>query len=314
MHLRDNLRQECKAINCDFQTGKCHINKCSNTCNAKGNFIETSGYLIYACLSASIICLLIHVYKSIFITPPKNLPSKILNSLAWSMLIAQTLFLTSMYSLAKLPNHPILCYLTAVTIQYFFLASFLWMSVISFDIWFTFTNTFDLLSTSYTKYALYAWGCAGVIITSSVIVDHIDYFPARFRPQFGASENICWLGSYTGLVFYLAIPIGIILFLNTIFFIMTICLFRKQQSSVLAISGRKEYSLLLVYIKISTAIGMTWVITMLLMTLNVKPEVNCALSILNGLQGVFIFITFDINTDAIFAYVKRLLLRIFGSR
>ncbi|CAH1396392.1 unnamed protein product [Nezara viridula] len=223
MHLRDNLHQECKAVNCDLVSGKCHINECDDTCHPKG-YIHMSGYLMYACLSASIICLLIHVYRAIFICPPRNLPSRILNSLAWSMLIAQTLFLTSMYSLARLPHHVNLCYITAVTIQYFFLASFMWMSVISFDIWFTFSNTFQLISTSYTKYAIYAWGGTAIMTTFSVIIDLTDFFPSDFRPEFGPVNNICWLGSYNGLAYYSLLPIGTVLFLNTVFFIMTICL------------------------------------------------------------------------------------------
>ncbi|XP_014272315.1 adhesion G protein-coupled receptor E5 [Halyomorpha halys] len=312
MYLRDNLRNECKSINCNVESGQCQINKCTNSCDLNGDLV-TSGYVIYVCLSASIICLLIHVYRAIFISPPKNLPSRIINSLAWSLLVTQTLFLTSIYSLVKLPHHSNLCYITAVIIQYFFLASFLWMSVISFDIWFTFSNTFKLFSTSYRKYALYAWGVTGLIILVSVIIDQTDFFPSKYRPKYGPTNNSCWLGSYSGLALYLGVPIGFVLFLNTIFFIMTICLFRKQQSCVSAISGRKEYSLLLLYVKISSVIGMTWVATLTIMIFNSKPNVNCVLSVINSLQGAFIFIMFNIKTDAIFTYVKVILHRIFGS-
>ncbi|XP_014294582.3 G-protein coupled receptor Mth2, partial [Halyomorpha halys] len=303
----DGFNKKCTAIHCPIG-GQCKVTMCQdkNCLHPKhvfGRIID--GYLTYASLSISVVCLLIHVYLAIFISPPKNLPSKVINSLAWSLLIAQTLFLCGIYSLVSLPY--LVCYIIAVTIQFFFLASFFWMNVISFDIFHTFSDSSlkNYSTKSYTKYALWSWGGAAFITAVSIAADLTSFIPDIYRPQYTVRHNVCWFGNWVGMGLFFFFPILITNLLNLVLFIITICMFRKMQCSTHKItkSRRKEYNRLWLYIKLSTMMGTMWAVGILTSISN-KPDYHMAFTILNGLQGAFIFIMFDLKITAIFNYFE----------
>lgn len=308
----DNFRKKCRAVNCPL-SGSCKVTlcqdkKCLHPKHTFGRMID--GYLTYATLSISVVCLLVHVYLAIFITPPKNLPSKVVNSLAWSLLIAQTLFLCGIYSLVSLPHA--ICYSIAVTIQFFFLASFFWMNVISFDIFHTFSDSSlkNYTTKSYTKYALWSWGGAGIITAISVSADLTGLIPDTFRPQYTARHNICWFGNWIGMGLFFFFPILITNLLDMVLFFITICMFRRMQcnSDKITKSGRKEYNRLWLYIKLSTMMGTMWAVSILTSFSN-KPDYHFPFTVLNGLQGAFIFIMFDLKISTIFNYFELIALK-----
>ncbi|CAH1397221.1 unnamed protein product [Nezara viridula] len=308
----DIFRKKCTAVNCPI-SGSCKVTmcqdkKCFHRKHTLGRVID--GYLTYASLSISVVCLLIHVYLAIFISPPKNLPSKVVNSLAWSLLIAQTLFLCGIYSLVSLPHA--ICYSIAVTIQFFFLASFFWMNVISFDIFHTFSDSSlkNYTTKSYTKYALWSWGGAAIITTISIVADLTDFIPDNFRPQYTARHNYCWFGNWAGMGLFFFFPILITNILDMVLFFITICMFRRMQCNSHKInkSGRKEYNRLWLYIKLSTMMGTMWAVS-ILTSLSKKPDYHFPFTVLNGLQGAFIFIMFDLKITTIFNYFELMALK-----
>lgn len=288
---------DCPMLNNTTGIGKHHLNVLS---------LKIEGYVTIVCLSISIFCLFLHIFLSCFLPHSKNLPGKILNSLSISLLIAQLLFLCGLEPVIDIPNDA--CQVVAVLIHFFFLSSFFWMNVMSIDIWQTFSNASFKGQTkrSHAMYALYAWGGAGFVSTVSIIADLTDSIPEDYRPFFAAVPNVCWFGNRTGLAIFFFFPICTLLFLNTALFTITVCWFQKQhrESDLVKNSGRKEYTRLWLYIKLFIIMGLTWCCGMISTFAN-KPNYRYPYIILNGLQGAFLFIMFDLKTHIFQEFLRK---------
>lgn len=146
------------------------------------------GYLTVICLSISVFCLILHV--GIYYALPKlsNLPSKNLLSLSWALLLAQFFFLVGVKPVIEVPLE--VCIGIAVVVYFCFLAAFLWMNVMSVDIWRTFAGSVlrssDGLRT-HRKYALYAWGTSALLMLVALTVD-LCTEDGAVKPYFGMRQ------------------------------------------------------------------------------------------------------------------------------
>lgn len=145
-------------------------------------------YLTGFCLSVSVISLILHV--GIYYALPKlsNLPSKNLLSLSWALLLAQFLFLVGVNPEYEVPLE--LCIGIAVVVYYCFLAAFLWMNVMSVDIWRTFSRSIfrgSDGSRTHRKYAIYAWGTAALLVLAALTVD-LCIEDGAVKPSFGTRQ------------------------------------------------------------------------------------------------------------------------------
>jgi hypothetical protein len=154
------------------------------------------GYLTAFCLSVSVLSLILHV--GIYYALPKlsNLPGKNLLSLSWALLLAQFLFLVGVNPAVEVPLE--VCIGIAVVVYCCFLAAFLWMNVMSVDIWRTFSrSTFrgsDGLRT-HRKYAVYAWGTAALLALAALTVD-LSTEDGAVKPSFGTGQVNVRCGSW----------------------------------------------------------------------------------------------------------------------
>jgi hypothetical protein len=145
-------------------------------------------YLTGFCLSLSVICLILHV--GIYCALPKlcNLPGKNLLSLSWALLLAQFLFLVGVNPVFEVPLG--VCIGIAVVVYFCFLAAFLWMNVMSVDIWRTFSGSTLRGSDgrrTHRKYAVYAWGTSVLLALGALIVD-LCTEDGAVKPSFGTGE------------------------------------------------------------------------------------------------------------------------------
>ncbi len=94
-------------------------------------------YLSLSALGCSVFFSLLHILLFFLLPKTRNLPGKNLFCLTLSLLVSQGLFLAFITS-----KNEVICVTSAVAMHYFFLASFFWMNVMSFDIWRTFSTQF----------------------------------------------------------------------------------------------------------------------------------------------------------------------------
>ncbi|XP_014781518.2 probable G-protein coupled receptor Mth-like 3 [Octopus bimaculoides] len=198
----------------------CVNNGTNNISNIHGisKYSVAESYITLVGLVISIPALAITILVYLCIPDLRTLPGKLLISLLLALFVAELLFLIS----SQVTVSTMLCKSLAVMLHYYFLATFFWMNVMSFDAWNTFSGLTQLRSKGKnTKrlvlYSLYAWTCPFVIVTVSLI---FEYTPGNhgLSPEYG--NGTCWIGNGKSLLWHFAIPVMIILCLNIIAFIL----------------------------------------------------------------------------------------------
>ncbi|KAK9890250.1 hypothetical protein WA026_010362 [Henosepilachna vigintioctopunctata] len=204
-----------------------------------------------------------------------------------------------------------LCVILAVTMHFFTLAAFFWLNTMCFNIWWTFR---DLRPQNIEKsqercrlrlYKLYAWGIPLLIVTIGVILDSLpDPENKLIKPRFG--ENKCWFESEKEKLPFFNGPIGLLLTINLILFILTAreltCGLWKRE---LVKSTTERAALGRVCMKLVIVMGVTWITDVLSDALGGPREVWYISDIFNSLQGVFIFIVIGCQPQVLSA-IKRI--------
>lgn len=84
------------------------------------------------------------------------------------------------------------------TCYFFFMAAFLWLSVLCYDIWLNFKDMNTEMNTTKNKklfiiYSLYAWLGASIATIISFIIQRAKRIDDIYKPGIGI--NYCWLNS-----------------------------------------------------------------------------------------------------------------------
>ena len=300
LQVWDFLQEKCIDLMCDNCTSSCVSVNCTRPTENETNIIQ--GYMTLVCLSISIVSLVAHIIKYHWFSKRNNLPRRILNSLAWSMLLSQTLFLFGINPVVKVPDG--VCRGIAVLLHLFFLATIFWTNVISFDIWQTFSSFCKERSMKvYDKYVMYAW-CGPLLLSSAAIAaDFIPQIPDQCRPLFGRDPGLCWFANSTALAIYFFFPASFLILVNIFLFIVTVyCLHQtKAEPAVTRHSGRKECVRFWVYTKLSLIMGLSWACA-IAASFTELSDLWYPFIILNSLQGAFIFIMFNTKRSSLCDY------------
>ena len=213
--------------------------------------------------------------------------------------------------------------------HYFLLVSFFCMNVISYDMCRTFVSSLPLSKSRkrFKIYSYYSWGMPLVIIAAANILDRLPGLLddlKDYRPEY--ASQVCWLNNRNAVMVFFILPIGAVLVENFFFFVMTIYGIlnsRFQEYRIPEKSKNRSGSVkfapspeerrwgqqknrvhFVIYLKLSVLMGLTWMFGFLASFLKLGflwyPFI-----ILNGLQGTFIFIFFDLKWKVYFtAYEK----------
>lgn len=217
------------------------------------------------------------------------------------------------------------CIGTAYTVYFALLASFFWLNVMAFDIYWTFGGSRGRTSErrKFLYYSLYAWGVPLALLAFALLADHTDFMHEKLRPQFG-HERCLFSGERVIGFVYMYLPLALLLAANVFFFAMTAFrIYRVQQSTATALSGdsrrhtkyEKERYRFSLYLRLFVIMGVTWILEFVTWILEVPGEpVSTASRVLfyladifNCLTGIFIFVLFVWKQR-----VKELLLKRFG--
>ncbi|XP_024216161.1 adhesion G protein-coupled receptor E1 isoform X3 [Halyomorpha halys] len=305
----DHLQDRCINLNCTNAVTNaltpCNVSSDPNnlSCQIIQQLLirKIDAYILRICLLVSLVCLLIHIFLSFFIPNRRTVSNKMLDTFALCSVASQLLFLTGIYPPINLPRG--VCYAISVCIQFSNLSTFFWTNAISFDVFYTFSDsTLKYAGTKkYSKYALYAWGGAALATLLSVVADFTDFIPEGYRPNYaGKLKNVCWFGSRKGVILFFYVPTSAIIVCNTFLFAITVCWFQKQHRSSGNIKkGRKDYNRLCLYFKLSIVMGASWIIALLRFFTH-HPLYRYLFTAFSGLQGAFIFILFDMKKEAKF--------------
>lgn len=213
------------------------------------------------------------------------------------------------------------CIALAFFIHFSFLASFFWLNVMCFDIWWTFGGFRSLQGSvkqrekkKFIIYSIYAWGSASILTTVCAIMDFVPTVPKEFiRPEFGAVR--CWFNTDEAKALYFYGPMSITVICNICLFISTaLKILRHKKDTDHHLKGsesrrhddNKQWFNL--YLKLFIVMGINWSMEIVSWLFKNEPKWLWYLTDLtNTLQGLIIFIIFVCKKK-----VKRLLLKRFG--
>ena len=246
------------------------------------------GWLSFVCGLVSVACLCITTI--VYMLPKlQNQPGRLLLCLCGSLFLAQLLFFLTRNAEIDI----ILCKILGVLVHFFFLTSFLWMNVMSFDVFNTFSSSFSSVGNNrkhFALYSLYVCLSALVIISIGILMDEMTSW--SYRPNYGIGA--CWITNSKGLIVFLLVPLAIIILLNSVFFalsVRSICITKRESSERLNTRNNCD---IFIYIKLSTVMGLTWAFGYVVTW--VQNQVFWDLFVIsNCLQGLFIFCSFVLN-------------------
>ncbi|XP_043199365.1 cadherin EGF LAG seven-pass G-type receptor 3-like [Amphibalanus amphitrite] len=294
-------------------------------------------HISFVCFTLSIVCLAAHILVHTFFSKLRNLPAKNLLSLSCALLMAQLLYLTGIVQNSIFS----LCFLFGISIHYFFLAAFFWMSVMSVDVCRAFTSdTYrpDARRKSFRLYSLYAWGLPALIVGIAIFIDQSGVL-AFYRPRY--ATHLCWFNNPSALGLFFALPVGAVILENAVLFAITVhgiyvqtrasryAMTRSESvvrskagkqreappsagaqqaaKSTPALSNRQartEKIRFALYLKLALLMGLGWIFGFVA-RFGGPDWLWYPFLIFNGLQGTFIFAAFDLKRKVLAAVVER---------
>lgn len=257
--------------------------------------IERSGskyyFIIVICLILSLICLLVIAVVYNIIKEFKNLHGKILLSLCGCLAITYTFLIFDLMLRRKFATS--ICISVGYVIHVTFLATFFWTNIMAYDVWRTISGMKPKRTVTskrrYLYYALYAWIATLFASLPALVLDNTDLVPFEYRPNVGIKR--CWLSGTPAFLIYFNGPVGLILFANLIFFILTVWTLLKFSNTTKILQIKKDKKRFYLYIKLFLIMGMIW-ITEFIPWISGIYKLYTVAGILNSLHGVYLFFIF----------------------
>lgn len=258
-------------------------------------FDAVQGWLSFIGQVISLVCLTLHMAVYVVFPQLRNTPGKILMSLVFAIFLGQLLFVVGV-DRVELQEF---CTMVAILMHYSFLASFFWMNVMAYDIHKTFGSTklkIGQKGNQLLAYTIYAWATPLLVIITATLV---DYFApeSEFKPNYG--DGLCWITSRPALIIFFAGPVGVIVVVNLVFFILTARNMRAtQKATQFARTKDSESQRFAFYVKLAVIMGMTWIFGYIATFADVS-QLWYVFIVFNTLQGAFIFFSFTCTRNVL---------------
>ncbi|XP_035206582.1 latrophilin-like protein LAT-2, partial [Stegodyphus dumicola] len=231
--------------------------------------------MTYVCCGISSLTLILTVICFLSIRSLHGRRSIITGNLCFSLLITNLLVI---FGLDQTHNK-ILCAVIAGLLHFWILSAFCWMLVEGYHLYRMVILVFQRGSTLSIKlYYIFAYGTSAIVVSISAAVRSNDY----------ARKDYCWLSSNNGLMWSFAGPACAIISVNIIVFILTLrsassVRIKREQSTLKKIKSWVRGSM-----SVMCLLGLTWCVGLFYIDKKLH-FFSYIFTILNGLQGVFIF-------------------------
>ncbi|XP_053609920.1 G-protein coupled receptor Mth2-like [Plodia interpunctella] len=263
--------------------------------------LEASVYLTTGMIISCVFLVLVLVVYSL-LRELRNLCGKVLMAYVFCLLMSFALLIVMQERDLDVAQ----CLGFSFAVYFFFIATFCWMNIMSYDIWWTFRGYAKARpihrrgeNFKFCMYSLYGFGVPlgmtiflGVI--NSVDLRHIPWFVTPKIPERG-----CFLEDGQKLL-YMYVPMLIMNLFNWVFFLMTAFnIWRLSRGTAVLDSAaagtpaahRSQRHRLMVYLKLSILMGLNWVLEVVS---SFKPQLRVwyITDTYNMLIGLSIFLIF----------------------
>ncbi|CAH2048764.1 unnamed protein product, partial [Iphiclides podalirius] len=231
-----------------------------------------AGALLVSCVFLIIVLLVYCVLPEL-----RNLAGKVLMAYAGSLLCAYSLLATMIFIMIRAydeePVTTTFCVALSSAIYFFFMASFLWMNVMSWDLWRAFRRLVDFRQpqrsahpSTFFLYSGYAWGVAFCMMLVFVLLNEYPMPPGVITP------NIPLLGCFIDepeKMIYFYVPMLILISCNWILFLLTAYNFWQYDKSKGVLNKRNSSApaknhatrqRFIMYLKFSLIMGISFIL------------------------------------------------------
>ncbi|XP_063222230.1 G-protein coupled receptor Mth2-like isoform X2 [Bacillus rossius redtenbacheri] len=234
----------------------------------------------------------------------RNLHGLCLMSYVSSLFVAYVLLAVAQLSVFVRETKP--CLAVAFIIYFSFLASFFWLNVMCFDIWWTFSGFRPLRGSEkerehkkFVMYSVYAWGSSSLLLLVCLLTDRHPYVRERvLSPQFG--KDRCWFTTQSAEAAYFYGPMGLIVLCNIVLFVLTALRIVKLKKETAMLKGEESRrhdveenkQRFVLYLKLFVVMGVNWGMEVISFAAGGPQYIWYITDIGNTLQGVLIFLIF----------------------
>lgn len=255
-------------------------------------------YITVVCMSLSICCLTLKVVVFCAYREARSFSSKCTLCLSVTLLFTQLLFLIT----GCLGITAVACATSAVLIHYGFICTFLWTTVLSFDIWRSVTTVklSSMREKTLAIYGLFAWGLPMVLVLAAVSVQVAAPW-SSMSPTYGSPT--CWINTFWGLIVYFLAPMAVLLLLCLFFYFCTVSYVRSTSSAAgstredAELSGtagsraRQQRNHAALYARLALIMGAPWAVAFLGTFLQFTA-IDSIVNAMVGLEGAYLFFAF----------------------
>ncbi|XP_022101492.1 uncharacterized protein LOC110985070 [Acanthaster planci] len=217
-------------------------------------------------------------------------------SLVACLFLAQLLLLVS----GSATSNPSACTTVAVLGHFLWLATVLWTGVLAFALNRVFVSIskirrLDVDLRVYFSQGIFVFGGAFLVVLPCLVIHLCD---CTDIPLSYGNENVCWIGNNNVNLVAFGVPIGLTVLVNSVLFILTIHGMRNSKKMTNVVTEKTELQKLkqelVVYIRISSLMGFTWIFGFVAAFTDVVALWYIFI-ILNSCQGLLIFLSFICN-------------------
>ncbi|XP_045145630.1 adhesion G protein-coupled receptor E2 [Echinops telfairi] len=240
--------------------------------------------ITYVGLGLSLLCLLLAALTFLLCKDIQNTSTSIHLQLSLCLFLAHLLFLIGI----DRTEPKMLCSIIAGALHYLYLAAFTWMFLEGLNLFLTARNLTVVNYSSISRFMRklmfpVGYGVPAVIVAIS----------AAARPQLYGTSARCWLHTDKGFLWTFLGPVCAIVSVNLVFFLMTIWIVGNKLTSLNKDVSTLQNTRMLTFKAMSQLfiLGCTWCLGIL----QVGPAAQVMaylFTILNSLQGVFIFLVY----------------------
>ena len=264
---------------------------------------EVLGWITFACFLVSILFLTFLLVTYILFPQLRTLPGKNLMNLAASLLLFELFWI--LVGFRDFRSNVSLCTATAVIEHYLLLSYFASMSVVAFHTYKVFARQLPAPKSSdsheqklFSLYLVFIWLIPGIFVIVCFILDKKEIMSVGY-----GDSGTCWIGEKDAYIYYVTLPITLLLSFNIVTFTASVIHLRKhaQNRAAMQASGVRRPNLL-IYMKLSTLMGFTWLFAFLAYIAEHSIIFWYLFVLLTSLQGFFITVAFVLNKKTLRMY------------
>lgn len=247
------------------------------------------GVLTIICLVLSIVSLLLTFVVYCLLPHLRTIPGLNNMGLVIHLLLSHGVTLVNVVADIELSW---LCSALGVFLHFTLLSSFFWMFVCTYHMLTVFIKIRERSSSghplkTFVRYFTVAALCSGLLVAGTIVAVRVSD-----SNSIGYGGSICYIQDSRMIIYFVAVPLGCVLVANVAMFVFVIV--KVMRMPDMAASSNHERNNIIIFVKLSTITGLTWVFGFLYQFTEIILF-GYAYIIFNAGQGVFIMVSFICN-------------------